>query len=415
MPPSLVHLRGSLHDDLEAVRRSRNLADDEPSRTPGTSVKPTHRPNNNSPAMFRRCSQSLLPPEEDLRVRKAEPEDNRPMWFKDRIPQVAQSMQACTLDTGAGRSSMAQKFADDPSQEDARGRYIVSQLQPLSASGSSLIEGYSERGARSASSQSDASRASPSDSQKLAQGAGVETQRGYAAFVQTKMSSVVEASASPEGKVDFGKMQREARAKTSPILASGMNPLRLPALFEKLGHSNVILQGGSSSQHKDGPRTAGIANRQSEEAWKNWQSGMYGNVSLSEGVMQFAKTHAEIKGAFLTFPEEADRLYAGWRAKLGCSGETPKPAALTARQAAASSSAALQKASATTSSAAALASSVAQKSSSLRGSLVDEDTLIRTPSCKQEWLKVPQYIRADIRARGGYGTYLTMNLQVPLL
>ena len=317
MPPSLVHLRGSLHNDLEAVRRNRTVV--------GASVKPILDDQRSSPVTVGE-------------VRKAESEDYRPMWFKNRIPQVAQSMQACTLDTGAGRSSMAQKFADDPSQEVARGRYIVSQLQPLSESGSSLIEGYGERGARSASSQSDASRASPSDSQKLVQGTGVETQRGYAAFVQTKISSVVDVSATPEGKVDFAKVQREGRARTSPILASGMNPLRLPALFKKLGHSNVILTGDTSSQHKDGPRTAGIANRQSEEAWKNWQSGMYGNVSLSEGVMQFAKTHAEIKGAFLTFPEEADQLYPGWRAKLGCSGEAPKP--LTARQVLAARSAA---------------------------------------------------------------------------
>ena len=43
-----------------------------------------------------------------------------------------------------------------------------------------------------------------------------------------------------------------------------------------------------------------------------WKAGKYGNVSLSDGVIEFAKTHEEIKGAFLTFQKDADQIYPGY-------------------------------------------------------------------------------------------------------
>ena len=102
--------------------------------------------------------------------------------------------------------------------------------------------------------------------------------------------------------------------QTTPIISGGMNALRLPAFFENLGHSNVILTaGGGSFGHKDGPKPGAISCRQGEEAWKAWKAGQYGNISLSDGVIEFAKTHEEIKGAFLTFQKDADQIYPGWK------------------------------------------------------------------------------------------------------
>jgi ribulose 1,5-bisphosphate carboxylase large subunit-like protein len=44
----------------------------------------------------------------------------------------------------------------------------------------------------------------------------------------------------------------EGMKQTTPIISGGMNALRLPAFFENLGHSNVILTaGGGSFGHKD--------------------------------------------------------------------------------------------------------------------------------------------------------------------
>merc|ERR1719221_1893490 len=52
--------------------------------------------------------------------------------------------------------------------------------------------------------------------------------------------------------------------------------------------------------------------RQGEEAWMLWKAGMYGDVSLSDGIIEYAKTHEEIKGAFLTFQKDADQIYPAW-------------------------------------------------------------------------------------------------------
>ena len=120
----------------------------------------------------------------------------------------------------------------------------------------------------------------------------------------------------------------EGMRQNAPIISGSMKALRLPAFFETLGNSNVILTADSGSfGHKDGPASGAIACRQVEEAWKAWRSGQYGNVSLSDGVVEFAKTHEEIKGAFLTFPKDADEIYPGWKEKLGCTAEASVPPA----------------------------------------------------------------------------------------
>eukprot|EP00972_Heterocapsa_arctica_P005288 783343-Heterocapsa_arctica.AAC.1 len=65
-----------------------------------------------------------------------------------------------------------------------------------------------------------------------------------------------------------------------------MSALRLPAFFESLGHSNVILTAGCGAfGHKDGPKQGAASYRQGEQAWKLWKAGTYGNVSLSDGVI----------------------------------------------------------------------------------------------------------------------------------
>merc|ERR1712137_870758 len=169
----------------------------------------------------------------------------------------------------------------------------------------------------------------------------------------TKLSRVIDASGIHTGTMSFGKMEGDASDKNigfmlqddvadgpyyrqegegmkqpPPIISGGMNALRLPAFFENLGHSNVILTaGGGSFGHKDGPKQGAISCRQGEEAWKLWQAGMYGDVSLSDGIIEYAKTHEEIKGAFLTFQKDADQIYPGWKEQLGYTGESSVQAA----------------------------------------------------------------------------------------
>jgi hypothetical protein len=97
---------------------------------------------------------------------------------------------------------------------------------------------------------------------------------------------------------------------------------------ENLGHSNVILTaGGGAFGHKDGPKQGAISCGQGEESWMQWKAGNFGDVSLSDGVIEYAKTHEEIKGAFLTFQKDADQINPGWKEELGYSGESSVQAA----------------------------------------------------------------------------------------
>ena len=297
LPPSL--LRRGVNDAVEGVWHNLTTSTPAPSNPLGMPAKLQH-----------------IPADADMNddvyhVYNSEPQNRFMLGQTDRNSEVTQSMKSCIKNAGVS--------VEHPNETEGRGKYILSQFQPLSESRQSLVDGCRAQGSISHSSSSSASL-HYRGAWRGSYSTGPEMQRGYAAFVQTKISAVITESLKPAG--NFGKPEREARARTSPVLASGMNPLRLPALFEKLGHSNVIMTGDTSSQHKDVPRTAGIANRQSEQAWKNWKTGMYGKVSLSDGVMEFAKTHSEIQDAFRAFPHDADRLYPGWRVKLGCAGAT---------------------------------------------------------------------------------------------
>ena len=58
-----------------------------------------------------------------------------------------------------------------------------------------------------------------------------------------------------------------------------------------------------------------------------WKAGTYGDVSLSDGVIEYAMTHEELKGAFLTFQKDSDQIYPGWKEKLGYTDESSVQAA----------------------------------------------------------------------------------------
>ena len=81
-----------------------------------------------------------------------------------------------------------------------------------------------------------------------------------------------------------------------------MNALRLPTFFESVGHSNVELKE--------------VCEYQAQAAWKAWKAGELGNISLSDGIIEFAKTHKELKKAFFVFKKDADELYGSWRERL---------------------------------------------------------------------------------------------------
>ena len=46
------------------------------------------------------------------------------------------------------------------------------------------------------------------------------------------------------------------------------------------------------------------------------KAGSYGGDPLSDAVVEYAKTHVELKCAFMTYQSDADQIYPGWREKL---------------------------------------------------------------------------------------------------
>jgi ribulose-bisphosphate carboxylase large chain len=158
------------------------------------------------------------------------------------------------------------------------------------------------------------------------------SKRGYTAFVLAKMSRLQGASGIHVGTMGYGKMEGGADDRviaymierdecqgpvyfqkwdgikaTTPIISGGMNALRLPGFFENLGHANVInTAGGGSYGHIDSPAAGAISLRQSYECWKQ-----------GADPIEFAKEHKEFARAFESFPHDADKLFPGWREKLG--------------------------------------------------------------------------------------------------
>ena len=86
----------------------------------------------------------------------------------------------------------------------------------------------------------------------------------------------------------------------------GMNAWRMPGFSPTRGHANVIQPaGGGAFGHVDGPVAGARSLRLAYDAWKQ-------GIDLVE----YAKGHRELAGAFESFPWDADRLYPGWRQKL---------------------------------------------------------------------------------------------------
>jgi ribulose-bisphosphate carboxylase large chain len=146
------------------------------------------------------------------------------------------------------------------------------------------------------------------------------------------MTRLLGASGMHVGTMGYGKMEGESSDKlisfmldddvaqgpyfkqewhgmkaTSSIISGGMNALRLPGFFKNLGHGNVInTAGGGAYGHIDSPAAGAKSLRQAYDCWK-------------EGAdpIEYAKEHKEFARAFESFPKDADKLFPGWREKLG--------------------------------------------------------------------------------------------------
>jgi len=267
-------------------------------------------------------------------IKNDEPQGNQVFApLKETIKAVADAMRRAQDETGEAKLFSANITADDPFEMIARGEYILETFGENASHVAFLVDGYVAGPTAVATCR----RYFPNQFlhyHRAGHGAvtSPQSKRGYTAFVHCKMSRLIGASGIHTGTMGYGKMEGDAKDKiiaymlerdsadgpyfhqewlgmkaTTPIISGGMNALRLPGFFDNLGHSNVIqTSGGGAFGHLDGPVAGAKSLRQAHDAWMK-------GIDLVE----YAKEHRELARAFESFPWDADRLYPGWRQKLG--------------------------------------------------------------------------------------------------
>ena len=267
-------------------------------------------------------------------IKNDEPQGNQVFCpTKKVIPLVYDAMKRAMDETGQAKLFSANITADDHYEMLARADYILETFGPDANKVAFLVDGY----VGGPGMITTARRQYPNQYLHYHRaGHGAVTSpssvRGYTAFVLAKMSRLQGASGIHVGTMGYGKMEGgkddrniaymierdsadgpyyhqewHGMKPTTPIISGGMNALRLPGFFENLGHGNVInTSGGGSYGHIDSPAAGAISLRQSYECWKS-----------GADPIQFAKEHKEFARAFESFPKDADKLFPGWREKIG--------------------------------------------------------------------------------------------------
>jgi ribulose-bisphosphate carboxylase large chain len=267
-------------------------------------------------------------------VKNDEPQGNQVFApLRDTITAVADAMKRAQDETGRAKLFSANITADDPAEMVARGEYILEAFGENADHVAFLVDGY----VAGPTAISTARRRFPNQFlhyHRAGHGAvtSPQSQRGYTAFVLSKMARLQGASGIHVGTMSFGKMEGDPSdrnvafmitqdsaegpyyhqewfglAPTAPIISGGMNALRIPGFFENLGHSNLLMTaGGGCFGHLDGPAAGAESMRQAEQCWKE-----------GGDLVQFAKDHRELARAFESFPADADKRFPGWRDVLG--------------------------------------------------------------------------------------------------
>ncbi len=267
-------------------------------------------------------------------IKNDEPQGNQTFApMKQVIPLVYDSMKRAQDETGEAKLFSANITADDHYEMCARADFILETFGADADKVAFLVDGY----VGGPGMITTARRQYPNQYlhyHRAGHGAvtSPSSKRGYTAYVLAKMSRLQGASGIHVGTMGFGKMEggNEDRAiayiierdsytgpffhqewygmkPTTPIISGGMNALRLPAFFENLGHGNVInTAGGGSYGHIDSPAAGAKSLRQAYDCWK-----------AGADPIEWAKDHNEFARAFESFPKDADKIFPGWREKLG--------------------------------------------------------------------------------------------------
>ena len=267
-------------------------------------------------------------------IKNDEPQGNQVFCpIKKVLPLVYDSLKRAQDETGQAKLFSMNITADDHYEMCARADFALETFGPDADKVAFLVDGF----VGGPGMITTARRQYPSQYLHYHRaGHGMITspssKRGYTAFVLAKMSRLQGASGIHVGTMGYGKMEggKDDRIiaymierdscmgpfyhqewygmkPTTPIISGGMNALRLPGFFENLGHGNVInTAGGGSYGHIDSPAAGAVSLRQAYDCWK-----------AGADPIQWAKEHKEFARAFESFPKDADKLFPGWREKLG--------------------------------------------------------------------------------------------------
>jgi ribulose-bisphosphate carboxylase large chain len=267
-------------------------------------------------------------------IKNDEPQGNQVFCpIKKVLPLVYDAMKRAQDETGQAKLFSMNITADDHYEMCARADFALETFGPDADKVAFLVDGYvGGPGMITTARRQYASQYLHYHRAGHGAVTSPSSKRGYTAFVLAKMSRLQGASGIHVGTMGFGKMEGGKDDKviaymierdscqgpfyhqewygmkpTTPIISGGMNALRLPGFFENLGHGNVInTAGGGSYGHIDSPAAGAISLRQSYECWKS-----------GADPIEFAKSHKEFARAFESFPKDADKIFPGWRQKLG--------------------------------------------------------------------------------------------------
>ncbi|RKZ47820.1 MAG: ribulose 1,5-bisphosphate carboxylase [Candidatus Parabeggiatoa sp. nov. 3] len=267
-------------------------------------------------------------------IKNDEPQGNQVFApTRETIPLIVDSLKRAQDETGEAKLFSANITADDPFEMIYRGEYILEEFGEFADHVAFLVDGY----VGGPMAVTTCRRYFPNQFlhyHRAGHGAVTSPQakRGYNALVHMKMSRLQGASGIHTGTMGYGKMEGDPADKllaymleqdsvkglyyhqewqsmkaTTPIISGGMNALRLPGFFDNLGHCNVIqTSGGGAFGHKEGGVAGALSLRQASDAWMQ-----------GVDIIEYAKEHQELRGAFETFSADADEIYPGWREKMG--------------------------------------------------------------------------------------------------
>ena len=249
----------------------------------------------------------------------------------ETLPQMAKALIRAQNKTGTGKIFSMNITCDSPAEMDMRAELALKAFAKTPKSLAFHIDAY----LAGPMALTHARRTLPGFlSAHRAGHAAVTSQRsnrGYSAFVLTKLNRLMGASGIHTGTMGFGRMEGDESERpiacmiaqnvaqgpyfeqgwhgmnrSAAIVSGGINALRLPSFLHNLGHSNIILAaGGGAFGHVDGPTAGARSLRQAEACWLQ-----------RADPLEFAADHKEFARAFPSFEADADIIHPGWRPAL---------------------------------------------------------------------------------------------------